>query len=142
MVPVSSATTCCRSRRAGAPCARSASLTAHTSQWVCVMITSGASVASSASSTSYSGSPARSFARTRASMSPLAPVMSNVGRLTAGSRFTHSGKSHSCERATSLSPSPSAHTSSVPLASSEAMRCGASDSRPGVKDPRTRSRRA
>ena len=101
-----------------------AGLTAHTSQWVCVTMTSGASDASNASSISYSGAPARSRSRTRASMSPLLPSTSNVGRLTAGSRFTQAGKSHSCERATSRSPSPSAHTSSVPLASRDAMRAG------------------
>ena len=92
-------------QRGGRPCARSPGLTAQTSQWVCVTMTSGASDASSASSTSYSGAPARSRSRTRASMSALVPPMSNVGRLTAGRRLTHAGKSHSCERATSRSPS-------------------------------------
>ena len=55
------------------------------------MITSGRSAASSASSISYSGAPAASFARTRASISALDPVTSKVGWLKTGRRVTQLG---------------------------------------------------
>ncbi len=48
--------------------------------------------------------------------------MSNVGAVTGGRRFTQAGASHSCERPTSISPAPSAHTTSVALARSDATR--------------------
>jgi hypothetical protein len=85
------ATTCLRTNRADTPRAKSAGLTAQTSQCVCVMSTSGASAAMAASSISYSGWPECKRVRTRSSISRLDPVMSKVGRLTAGSRLTQAG---------------------------------------------------
>src|SRR5262245_15040105 len=55
-------------------------------------------------------------------MSALDLLMSKAGCVHAGSRRTHAGLSHSCERPTSVSPAPSAQTISVPLASNEMTR--------------------
>src|SRR5262245_44540734 len=55
-------------------------------------------------------------------MSRLEPSVGNFGRVHAGSVFTDSGKSHSCERPTRAFSRPSAQTVSVREAISETTR--------------------
>src|ERR1700748_347526 len=70
----------------------------------------------------YKGSPERILRLTSASISRLETETSKAGSLPAGSDFTQAGLSHSCDRPTSVSPRPRAHTISVPLASNETTR--------------------
>jgi hypothetical protein len=91
-------------------------LTAHTSQWSWVTITSGARSFSRPASTRYTDSPSRTIACTRASISALDPSTLNLGSVKAGKPSTSGGKSHSWLRPTSQLRRPSAHTISVALA--------------------------
>src|SRR5438552_8312659 len=70
----------------------------------------------------YSGSPELNRRRTSLSICLLETDTSKAGSVQAGSRRTHSGLSHSCDRPTSISPAPKAQTISVALARRETMR--------------------
>src|SRR3954453_15395348 len=70
----------------------------------------------------YSGSPELNRRRTSLSICLLETDTSKAGSVQAGSRRTHSGLSHSCERPTSISPAPRAQTISVALARRETIR--------------------
>ena len=91
-------------------------LTAHTSQWSWVTITSGSNARSASASTRYTDSPSRTIALTRLSISALVASTLNLGSVSAGSARTSPGKSHSWLRPTSQSRRPSAQTISVALA--------------------------
>src|SRR5271170_1402192 len=70
----------------------------------------------------YSGSLAFRRRFTSASISRLKTSTLKAGRVTLGSFLTHTGLSHSCDRATRSAPAPRAQTISVPPANSETMR--------------------
>jgi hypothetical protein len=66
-------------------------LTAHTSHWDCVTITSGRSSSKRAASTAYTDVSVWSVSFTRRSMSALDPVTANLGDVQAGRRRITSG---------------------------------------------------
>src|SRR5208282_2545385 len=94
-----------------------------TSHCDCVTITSGCNSRSRAASTRYTDNASPTIFFTRSSISALVPSTLNLGSVSAGRLSTPAGKSHSCERPTSSSRNPSAHTISVALGSRVTIRC-------------------